>query len=333
MTDTDTTNVIEPLTGVTPDVPVSKDLRPASTQVKEGSSTATAAKKTADNHVGDDALAAGKNGDGDLAAVVSKKSTKKVEKKTSASTNADADTKSKESIEKTEGKGDDKKEPEAPDLVPLIQPVEAFNVPKVPHPADLPSVFDTPTVPSTTAAQVTVASSTKDFVKNGTKAFTSPLKKATAKPGASDTAASMVLQKPVVSFIPAPPWKRAPEGSLTPPPDVKRIKTDIVPPLTPTHHLQPLITYPSPRPLSVEAQVAEQRKRLEATRKKRAEMAKQKAAIDEKLAPYKKQMAEKLERLRQETVEEEMMMAEEEEDYKASEMMLEECMRAGVGSF
>ena len=60
-------------------------------------------------------------------------------------------------------------------------------------------------------------------------------------------------------------------------------------------------------------------------------MAKQKAAIDEKLAPYKEQMAEKLERLRQETAEEEMMMAEEEEDYKASEMMLEECMRTGVG--
>lgn len=337
ITNADAIKMTESSRGVIPESSASGDHPPVSAKGKEDSST-TATGKTAtgsepdDNNAGEFPINSGP----DLGAPPPKKPTKKAAKKASTSTEADASSKSKKPVKKTEDKVSDRKESELLDLDPQTQPLEIPSAPTVPHPNDLPSIFDAPTLSSAhsaPAAQAPITSSTRDFVRSGSKGFTSPLKKATAKTAAVDMTTSTVLPQPDIPPTPAAPLKRAPEGTLTPPPDLKRIKTDIAPPLTPEHLKRPLTTSPSPRPQSIEAQVAEQRKRLETTRKKRAEMAKKRAALDEKMAPYKKQMAEELERLRQENAEEEAMMAEDEQDYQAREMMLEEYMRVNGGDF
>ena len=307
-----------------PDTSTSNDLQPSFTEAKNDSSTAAAGKMASDNTVDDNAPAATEDSCGDLAAIVPKKPTKKVAKKTTEATNEDVENPNKQSIKKDVLEVDGIKSSEMADAVPKTLPMEVSNTPEVPHPADLPSVFDTPATPDIAATQATVVPSAKDFVKNGVRSFTSPLKKATAKPLVTDTATSTILQKPIIPPTPTTPLKRAPEDMLTHPPDVKRTKTGIVPLPTPTHLSRPSSTSPSPRPLSIEAQVAEQRKRLEATRRKRAEMAKKKSAMEERLAPYKQRMAEELERLRQETAKEEAMMAYDEEEYKTSAAILAE---------
>jgi hypothetical protein len=260
-----------------------------------------------------------------------KKVAKKAAKKVTDATEAGIEKPSKEVVKNMVKKADEKKDTELADTITPSSPVEFFNTPTVPHPADIPSVFDTPATSSTTAVQM-MAPGTKEFVRSGGKGFQSPLKKAAAKPAPIDTTISTMLQKPVVPPAPATPMKRAPEGTLTPPPDMKRIKADTVPALTPTQRSRIASASPNPRMLSLEAQVAEQRKLVEAARKKRAEMARKKAAVDEKLAPYKQRMAEELERLRQEMVEVEAMMVVEEEDYLASEAMLAE-FEQGDGGF
>lgn len=80
----------------------------------------------------------------------------------------------------------------------------------------------------------------------------------------------------------------------------------------------------SPRLISVERKVAEQRKKLEAIRQMRLETAKKQEALDKKMEPYKKRMEEELERLNREMMEEEAAAAEDEEHFKASEEMLKE---------
>ncbi|KAF2630893.1 hypothetical protein BU25DRAFT_455948 [Macroventuria anomochaeta] len=319
--------VTEPLADMAPDASSSGDLKSTPTQATDDPSATAPSEMASTDEIMNSTSAATKDGDGDLAAVAWKNSTKKGAKKTSTSTHRDANDESTESVKKVVEKADDKKKSETAGAIPPILPVELSSVPTVPHPADLPSVFDTTTTLSPAATQAIIIPSTKDFVKNGAKSFTSPLKRATTKPSAVDTTTSTVLQKPVVPPTPATLLKRTPEGTLTPPPDIKRIKSDVVPPLTPTHLARPSPASPSLRPQSIEAQVAEQRKRLEATRKKRADIAKEKAAMDERLAPYKQHMVEELQRLKQEMAEEESMMAEEEQEYKASEAMLAEFER------
>ena len=109
------------------------------------------------------------------------------------------------------------------------------------------------------------------------------------------------------------PVKRAPEDTLTPPPDVKRIKTD-----------EPLSVSPQPRLPSLEMRLAEKRKQLETTRKSRADIAKKMSHIKDRLAPYKQRIAEELERLSVEQAEESAMLAKEEEEYKARQKLLAE---------
>ncbi|KAH6612655.1 hypothetical protein C7974DRAFT_290446, partial [Boeremia exigua] len=254
--------------------------------------------------------------------------TKKATELLGQDADADVAAKSNEIFANIMNKVAGKKDPAPADLIPPTLPVEVSSVPTVPHPADMPSILDPSTVSSPMAIiQPTGVSNTKDLFKSGTKTFTSPLKKMSAKPASIDTTLSLDLQKPGIPPTPPTPTKRPPEGTLTPPPDVKRIKTDTVPLLSPAHLPRSLSASPVPRTLSIEAQVTEQRKLLEATRKKRAEMSKKKAMLDERMAPYKQRIAEELERLRQEMAEEEAIMAEEEEDYKASEIMLAEFER------
>jgi hypothetical protein len=113
------------------------------------------------------------------------------------------------------------------------------------------------------------------------------------------------------------PFKRAPDDVLTPPPDIKRIKTYA--PLR-----SPSSVSPGPRSPSVEMQLAEKRKRVESTRKQRAELAEKRSRLEERLAPHKQRMAAELEQAEQELAEEEAMKAEEEEEYKAKQMLLAE---------
>jgi hypothetical protein len=306
---------------------LSEHLQSTPTKTKVNATTIKTTKKKESD---DSTLTTKKDHSGDSAANTPKGTTKKAAKKDTETIDADLEKPSKEGLKKMVKKADDRKDTESADAVPSNLPVDASNAPTVLHPTDMPSVFDTSAATSATDAQVVVPG-TKDFIKSSGKAFTSPLKKAATKPAAIDTTTSMVLQKPVIPSTPVSPLKRAPEGTLTPPPDMKRIKTDGVPQLTPTLAPRSLTASPSPRALSIETQVAGQRKHLEAMRKKRAEMANKKAVMDEKLAPYKQRMAEELERLRQETANEEAMMAADEEDYMASEAMLAEFERSDSG--
>lgn len=59
-------------------------------------------------------------------------------------------------------------------------------------------------------------------------------------------------------------------------------------------------------------------------RQKRLETAKKQEKLDKKIKPYKKRMAEELERLEREMMEEEAAAAEDEEHLMATEEMLKE---------
>jgi uncharacterized protein YcbK (DUF882 family) len=84
--------------------------------------------------------------------------------------------------------------------------------------------------------------------------------------------------------------------------------------------------------MSIECKVAEQRKKLEALRLKRLETAKKQEALDKQMEPYKKRMAEELERLHKEMLEEEAAAAEDEEHLNASVELLAEFEQAGDGA-
>jgi hypothetical protein len=119
------------------------------------------------------------------------------------------------------------------------------------------------------------------------------------------------------------PVKRAPDDVLTPPPDIKRVKTDM-PLSSPGSFLPSASASSRARSPSLEIQLTEKRKQLESIRKSRAEMAKKRSHVEERLAPHKQRMAEELERLKQEEAEEKVTLAEEEESYKASQALLAE---------
>lgn len=313
--------VIELSAAATIPISTSSGLQPV---FNDDSSTNKTAKEVSHNKTGNIIPAVIKEKCGTAPAEILVMPTKKIAREDLGSTGPEADTKG-EVLKKALDELITKPGTGLAVLGSPISPVEVSNVPTVPHPADVPSAFDS-TIP------VAARLETKDLTKSGSKGFTSPLKKANIKPGPINTNTSTVLQKPALVTAPLTPVKRALEaleGTLTPPPDIKRLKTEIVPPLTPTHVPRNMPGSPSPRTPSVEAQVAEQRLRLQATRKKRAEVAKKKAVLDERMLPYKQRMAEELERLKEQMAAEEAMMAEEEEDFRASEAMLAEFERTG----
>ena len=301
------------------------DLQLVLLKSKDGPS-ANAATESSLEKIDDSVPAAVKEEDGIADTGASKTSTSRIAKKALEPINEDANRKGEifmKALDDVIGKSNT-------DLAGLAfppLPVQVSNTPTVPHSADLPSVFDSTTAFSATAVPAAALSNTKDLIRSGSKGFTSPLKKATSKPSPINTTTSTLLQKPVITPAPATPVKRAPESTLTPPPDLKRLKPNAVSPLTPTYVARALSATPSPRALSLEARVAEQRQLLQATRKKRAEIAKKKAVLDERMSPYKQRMAEELERLKEEMAHEEAMMAEDEEEIKASEAMIAEFER------
>lgn len=78
------------------------------------------------------------------------------------------------------------------------------------------------------------------------------------------------------------------------------------------------------KPSSVERQLVDQRKRLEEIRKRREQTAKKQALLEEKLVPYKQRMAEELDRLNKEMLEEEAAYEDDKQHYKTSLEMLKE---------
>ncbi|KAL6708696.1 hypothetical protein ACN47E_002392 [Coniothyrium glycines] len=109
-------------------------------------------------------------------------------------------------------------------------------------------------------------------------------------------------------------------------PESKRTKLDVSPltPISPVKLSRIESSSPCPRPMPIERQVAEQRKRLQELRQKRRATAKKQSTIDKQLSPYKKQMAEELDRLNKELEEEEAACEEDEQHYTASVSLLKE---------
>ncbi|KAH7073005.1 hypothetical protein BKA63DRAFT_567585 [Paraphoma chrysanthemicola] len=151
-------------------------------------------------------------------------------------------------------------------------------------------------------------------------------KKPINKPVPIVTTTPAAKKKPVAPSAPITPTKRTAEVANGTTPEIKRTKVTIAlstpTNLTSVSRIPP--GSPSPRPMSIERKVAEQRKKLEELRLKRLETAKKQDELDQKMAPYKQRMAEELERLNRELIEEEEAAKEDEEHLKASVEMLKE---------
>jgi hypothetical protein len=136
-------------------------------------------------------------------------------------------------------------------------------------------------------------------------------------------------KKPENTVNTSSPTKRAAEMADPITSENKRQKSINTPPphLSPTDVARNFLSTQSPRPATLELKVAEQRKKLQATQQKRLETAKKQEALDKKMEPHKQRLAEELERLNREVVEEEAAAAEDEERYQASMEILKEFER------
>jgi hypothetical protein len=154
-----------------------------------------------------------------------------------------------------------------------------------------------------------------------------PTKKPAAKPKpivtSSQPAQSAQKKMIPVSTTPTTLTKRPADTASNHSPDLKRTKVTISP-SKPMSAPQNTLASPKPHSMSIELQVAEQRKRLDIMRKKRQDMAQKQITLDKEIAPYKQRMFEELEKLQQAMEDEERAFAEEEERFSASVEMLEE---------
>ncbi|CAO2648918.1 Nn.00g098670.m01.CDS01 [Neocucurbitaria sp. VM-36] len=167
------------------------------------------------------------------------------------------------------------------------------------------------------------------IVKKASQPPKPSLKERGPKPMPINTSIPAAQSPPAPPTVPVTPTKRPSAIANGLSPEMKRAKiatnTSITSaPITPSKVSQTSPGFPSPKPMSIERQVAEQRKKLEMLRKKRFEMATKQSTIDKEMEPYKKHMAEELERLKAEMMEEENAYAEEEEHYSASVEILGE---------
>ncbi|KAI4663576.1 uncharacterized protein J4E78_003992 [Alternaria triticimaculans] len=186
----------------------------------------------------------------------------------------------------------------------------------------------TPEAPSVPTADMTAKvpclpeSSTKPANAHAEKSVA--VAKATTKKPINTTNGQKKSDTPPVAVIPVKRSSTTTSGIT--PPEPKRTM------LTPTPTLpiaQPVVPRSStPKTLSIERQLADQRKKLEDMRKMRMETAKKQAEIDEQMGPYKQRMAEELDRLNQELIEMESAYTEEAEHYNASVEVLQEFKKA-----
>jgi hypothetical protein len=174
----------------------------------------------------------------------------------------------------------------------------------------------------------------KEAAKRSHQGIIPPSKKPVGKPAPIITAPPIAQEKPLTQAPPATPTKRPAEHTNGVTPEIKRAKIATAP-STPTNLasvFRGLEGSASPRPVSIERQVTEQRKKLEALRQSRLQTAKKQDQLDKQMAPYKQRMAEELERLSRELMEEEAAAAEDEEHLNASVEMLKEFEAAGGGA-
>jgi hypothetical protein len=178
-----------------------------------------------------------------------------------------------------------------------------------------------------------VMASTKDTTKKVFQVLIQPTEEPSAKPASIACMTPITPKKPVEATPPVTPTKRVAESTNDTTPDIKRTKIATTPPMptTPTKVSCIHPGTPSPRAISVERKVAEQRKKLEVLRQKRLETAQKQQELDKKMAPFRERMAKELERLNQEMMEEEAAAAEDEEHLSASVQMWEEFKNADGG--
>jgi len=157
-----------------------------------------------------------------------------------------------------------------------------------------------------------------------------PAKKQVAKPASFSTSTVNGQKKPGTPTPAVVPAKRTSSttNGITPPEPKRTMLTP-----TPTPPIaQPVVPRSStPKTVSIERQLADQRKKLDDVRKRRAETAEKQAEIDAQMGPYKQRMAEELDRLNREMLEEESAYTEEAEHYSASIEVLEEFKKADGG--
>jgi len=127
-------------------------------------------------------------------------------------------------------------------------------------------------------------------------------------------------KKPDTLPVAAIPTKRQISTKDSATSEPKRTKAVLTPPAPFIEPIvpSPPLRSPTPKPMSIERQLADQRKNLEELRKKRSDTAHKQAVIDKEMIPYKQRMAEELDRLHQMMTEEENAYIEEAEHYSAS---------------
>ncbi|KAI4941817.1 hypothetical protein J4E86_010328 [Alternaria arbusti] len=190
----------------------------------------------------------------------------------------------------------------------------------------------TPEAPSVPTADMTAKvpclpeSSTKPANAHAEKSVA--VAKATTKKPINTTDGQKKSDTPPVAVIPAKRSSTTTNG-ITPPEPKRTMPTPT--PMLPI--AQPVVPRSStPKTLSIERQLADQRKNLEDMRKRRAETATKQVEIDAQMGPYKQRMAEELDRLNREMLEEESAYTEEAEHYSASVEVLQEFKKADGGN-
>ncbi|CAN9176931.1 unnamed protein product [Alternaria alternata] len=172
------------------------------------------------------------------------------------------------------------------------------------------SAISHPERPAVTAEE-TVGKSPQSPITQGKKPVERP---------APISGITSMRKKPDTPPVAAIPTKRQICTTNSATSEPKRTKAVLTPPAP---FIEPIIPStprrsPTPKPMSIERQLADQRKKLEELRRKRSDTAHKQAVIDKEMMPYKQRMAEELDRLHQMMTEEENAYSEETEHYSAS---------------
>jgi hypothetical protein len=236
-------------------------------------------------------------------------------------------------VDKPTEKPSDKDSATAKDTIAVAQPKDQVNG-LVDDGAAKASSSPSTTLLSANSTATKPTRPTKQTTKRSHQVNISPSKKPVGKPAPIITAPPIAQENPLTQAPPATPTKRTAEHTNGVTPEIKRAKIATAPstPTNLTSVLRGLEGSASPRPVSVERQVTEQRKKLETLRHSRLQTAKKLDQLEKQMAPYKQRMAEELERLNKELMEEEAAAAEDEEHLKASVEMLKEFETAEGGA-
>jgi hypothetical protein len=210
--------------------------------------------------------------------------------------------------------------------------VDTSSEPVADNTTKVPSLPDLKTKPTGVHSETSAIAARATVTKLSQSPVT-PAKKPIAKPAIISTATVNDQKKQDRPPSVAVPVKRLPPTTNGATPEPKRTKvtsTSLSPPAQPTvPRILPRSS--TPKTISIEHQLADQRKKLQEMRKKRVEIAKKQAGIDEQMSPYKQRMAEELDRLSREMMEEESAYTEEAEHYSASVEILREFKRTDGG--